>query len=250
MHDMMYNVLLQADIDDMLNLCNINNTSQKICHDRHFLNQKFDLLPFKIYKPISHTFNNLLMINQLVKLAIKLINFMKHTDGIQLDFLNLDGEDKDYIIDIKKFSPSLYNKIITISNDLTYEGINFINVPLNTKPNLTHPSYGRVEFFHFMYKNGKYDNYMGIRLPHGVDLTIPVNNGLSAPVVNGISASVGNGLSASKQELIGYLVNIFLNYKEFRIGRYDYTDIYRLENLTSLDTFISQNPNDIIWEKD
>ncbi len=225
--DMLYNVLLQADLDDISNLCYMNNKSEQICHNQHFLNNKFDLLPFNIYKPIAYNFNNLLYINWLVKLSIKLIYFMKHVDGIRIDWLNLRGEDKDYIIEIKKFSPSLYDKLIAISNDLTYPHIDWINVPLNTKPVLNDPWYGHIEFFYLMYKDGQFWTYIGSHWPHAIDLKVPIQ----------------------EYELIEYLVNVFLNYEEFHISRDEYMNIYGFDKKIKLQIFLDKNVHDIHWEE-
>ena len=225
-NDMLYNVLLQADLNDMINLCYINNTSEKICHDRYFLKNKFDLLPFNIYKPLLYTFNNLLYVNDLVKLSIKLIDFMKQIDGIRVDFLNLRGKDEDYINIIKKFNPSLYNKLISISNDLTSVDLNFIYAPLTTQPILNDPNYGHIEFFSLMYKDGQFSSYIGVNFPHFIEVIIPIN----------------------EDELIEYIVNVFLNYNLFDIGRWGYIDIYSFNKIT-LQSFLERNPTDINWEE-
>lgn len=221
---MLYNVLLQADLDDMFNLCHVSHMAFKICHDPYFLNNKFDML--KIYKPMLHTFNNLLYINSLIQLSIKLIDFMKEIDGIRFDFLNLRGDDKAYIIEIKKFSPDLYDQLIAISNDLTSPYITMINVPLNTKPILTDPFYGHIEFLSLMYKDNQYYLYTDINFPHFIESMIPIE----------------------ESKLIEYVVNIFLNYDMFYIGRWGYLDNY-IFNKSNLEKFLLNNPNDIEWEE-
>ena len=36
---MLYNILLQVDLDDMIHLCYVNHQSDRICHNQHFIHQ-------------------------------------------------------------------------------------------------------------------------------------------------------------------------------------------------------------------
>lgn len=74
--DMLYNVLLKADIDDLPSLCYIDKMSNQICHDKHYIKNKFEQLPFKIQKSLSYTFKNLMYVNHLIKLATTFKNFI------------------------------------------------------------------------------------------------------------------------------------------------------------------------------
>ena len=217
---MLYNVLLQADLDDTLILCDLSDTSRKICHNQHWLNQKFDTLPFHLYKPIKHTFNNLVYIYDLVNLSTKLMNFMSKIDGIQFYFMK-DGEN---IEDIK--NPSLYNQLIMLSQHLNHPYINYVNVPLDTQPDITDEYYGAIDYLSLMYKNGQFSIFTGIGWPHFLEFNIPI----------------------PQKELIEYFVNIFLNDHSFTIGRYGSTNAYPINNMNELEQFIIKNPNDVLWE--
>lgn len=222
-YDILFNILLHIDVDNLYAFYHLNTTTKQICHDPYFLNSKFNQLPFKINKDIVYNLFNLLYINQLIKLAIHLKRWMETMNGIRFDFF-INGDFLN-LNNINNISPSLYHNIIFLTENLNHSYITFIRVSTNTKPNVENNRYGHIEFMSLMFKDGYFSLYFGIHLPHYVEINLPLPN----------------------QDIINYMVNIFLYATKYVINHYGAINCYQVKDVHALKKLIIQ-PEQIKWD--
>ncbi|HSW76929.1 MAG TPA: hypothetical protein VLG50_07775 [Candidatus Saccharimonadales bacterium] len=105
-NDIIYETLLNTDIQDLYPMCQINKQYSNICHSKQFLITKFNQLHIKIYKNIKLTLNNLIFIDRLIQLAYHVVEFIKQSN--KLFYYGIINT----ISDMSKISPLISNKIM------------------------------------------------------------------------------------------------------------------------------------------
>lgn len=90
--EVIYDILMNSDIHDIINLCGVNTQFNKICHDKHFWVNKFnhDQLPVKGGSSIPVKSGSLISFDvkedwidaYITAMVTKLINYMKNQNII------------------------------------------------------------------------------------------------------------------------------------------------------------------------
>jgi hypothetical protein len=224
-HDTMYNILLQVDLEDLHKLCQIDQSTKKICSNNHFIKERFENIPYKIYNPMEMTLSNLYNIGYLITFAKQVMNFMAEENKLGFIFIgNLYDDEKN----IKKFQdslPDLYDYTDNIINHLPIykQYIELIHTPnnVNRKLDKEDEDFGRFDFFNLICVDGEYFIYTGINLPFYVELKIPI----------------------TKKKMMEFLINIFLDFPQYEFYKVqDSSNIYSFSNLNHLNKIIN-NPH-------
>lgn len=205
----LYEILLNTDINDLQSFCQSNNKINKLCYTKHFIEEKFNMLPFNIYRPIQHTFNNLLYINYLAHVAYKLIKFMMNEQDIV--FYNNPNAN---INDLNIVSPVIVDRILNQVNQL---------VEVNEKGRF----YGEFEGSIFLEYNSK--TIAGEPIPTN-DQKFYLNYCIYTP------QAVDEAIGLSINQTIEYLVNVFLNNKKYSL--YVGKSVTRFNTVEELEYFI------------
>ena len=118
--DLLYNVLLAADMDEIINLCEVNKNTYKICHRKEFLEAKFAQLGWEV-SPIDYGIS--VYLSNLYRLA-----------KLTIVFLHRSSFNKIYINNIwvkyaKELNNFLYQNIhmvypTSFKGDMIYELVN------------------------------------------------------------------------------------------------------------------------------
>lgn len=201
-----YEILLNINLNDLQLFCRSNKNINQLCHTKYFIENKFNMLPFNIYRPIKHTLNNLLYVNYLYNVANKLINYMINERNVI--FYNMPIKT---IQDLKLISPIVTNRILDKMIEVdeehefygVFEGNIFLQYNEKTIDGETVPTY-----------DGKFYLSYWIYTP---------NDNLEA-------------IDLSIEQTVEYLVNIFLNNKKYTLIESRYYQ--KLNNVQELEYFI------------
>jgi hypothetical protein len=226
-HDTMYNILLQVDLEDLHILCNIDQSTKKICANNHFIKERFENIPYKIYNPIKHTLNNLYYIGYLISFAKQVMNFMAEENKLVFSFMDDLYDDERNINKFQDSLPDLYDYTDNIINHLPmykqYITVIHNTDNINRKLDKEDEGFGNFEFFNLLCVDDEYFIYTGIYLPFYVELKIPIT-----------------------EKMMDLLINIFLNFPQYEFYKLQGASaIYSFNNLDRLQKIIN-NPHP--WE--
>jgi hypothetical protein len=202
----LYEILVNTNLNDLQSLCHSDKKIRQLCHNKYFIDYKFNNLGFNIYRPIKHTFNNLLYIGHLINVAYKLINFMVNHSSII--FYN---NPNDNIKDLEKVSPAIVDRILNQLENVdetnqfygVFEGSLLFEYNHKTINGTTIPTNDQKFYL-------SYWIYTPNDMQEAIDLTI--------------------------DDTVEYLVNIFLNDKHYALINHQYKKYF--DNVKELEHFL------------
>ncbi len=119
--DIIYNIIIQLDLNDIFNTSCINHDFNKLYHNKHLLIEKFNQLSVKICKSFEYTYTNLLFLRNMINVAKKTIEYIKLIPDCYLEILFPNTSNLNPILaeDLRKINVDLLLKMDEI--DVIYE---------------------------------------------------------------------------------------------------------------------------------
>ncbi len=183
-----FQILLHTNMDDLKLLCQANKRINKICHNPYFIKKKLTTLP-TIHTPIDLTLFNLFHINRLTHLAYQLIDYFKTNPWAVLNY------SQNNIKELAKVNPLATNKILS----QVYK----------TQHDKTSKYFGEFEGRLIITYNQKYLKDQWVVTTN--DNQFYISYWIYTP------DDLEEVISLTENEMMAYLVNLFLHYKNIGI---------------------------------
>ena len=197
------NILIHADYRNVDTLCQTNKQFNMICHNQYFIDARFNNLPFILYRPIKHTYNNIIYVHHLIDIAYKIMDFIKNNKDVDEFYLDAIRRYRKIsnIHDLSNIHPYIADNITEVIHQLS---LKYYHIEPNTD-----------NVF-----NGEFERRLSITYNKMLDrdagmYEVMTNQFYLNFIVSTGDNSITSSIVLTDGEMIEFLVNVFMYSRNF-----------------------------------